>query len=113
MSKSQNRTRTKAIKAAVTPEEYVEINEKAAAAGLSAGGYLRACGLGRATPRTKRRTPVDSQILERAIAEMRRITPFPTNVASDNVPPITTTKIAHPKNWFCASGDCSQAQKLA
>jgi len=73
MSKSQNRTRTKAIKAAVTPEEYVEINEKAAAAGLSAGGYLRACGLGRATPGTKRRTPVDSQILERAIAEMRRI----------------------------------------
>lgn len=73
MSKSQNRTRTKAIKAAVTPEEYVEINEKAVAAGLSAGGYLRACGLGRVTPRTKRRTPVDSQILERAIAEMRRI----------------------------------------
>ena len=73
MSKSQNRTRTKSIRTAVTPEEYVEINEKAVAAGLSAGGYLRACSLGRVTPRTKRRPPVDSQILERAIAEMRRI----------------------------------------
>ena len=73
MSKSQNRTRTKSIRAAVTPEEYVEINEKAAAAGLSVSGFLRACALGRVTPKTKRRAPVDSQILERAIAEMRRI----------------------------------------
>jgi hypothetical protein len=73
VSKSQNRKRTKSIRSACTPEEYDAILEKAEAAGISAGGFLRACGLEMVTPRTKRRAPVDSKILERAIAEMRRI----------------------------------------
>jgi len=34
---------------------------------------LRACALKRVTPRAKKRVPVDRPILERAIAEMRRI----------------------------------------
>jgi hypothetical protein len=73
MSKSQNRKRTQIVRTAFTPEEYAELIEKAAAAEMSAAGFLRASGLGRATPRTKRRPPVDGEKLERAIAEMRRI----------------------------------------
>jgi hypothetical protein len=73
MSKSQNRQRTKTIRAAFTPEEYCTVIEKAEAAGKSAGGFLRDCGLGMATPGTKKRAPADSAILEHAIAEMRRI----------------------------------------
>jgi hypothetical protein len=73
VSKSQNRKRSLSIHTACTLEEYDAITEKATAAGISVGGYLRACGLERITPGTKRRVPVDSVILERAIAEMRRI----------------------------------------
>lgn len=50
-----------------------EDQEKAATAKVSATGFLRASGLGRATPGAKQRVPVDRQILERAITEMRRI----------------------------------------
>lgn len=73
MSKSQKRGRTKSISAACTPEEHAEITAKAKAAGLSAGGFLRACGLGRVTPGTKRRAPADRVIFEQAIAELRRV----------------------------------------
>jgi len=50
-----------------------EDQEKAATTGMSVSGFLRACGLGRVTPSAKKRVPVDRQILERTIAEMRRI----------------------------------------
>lgn len=73
MSKSQKRGRTKSVGVACTPEEHAEITAKAAAAGLSAGGFLRACGLGRVTPGTKCRAPADRAIIERAIAELRRV----------------------------------------
>lgn len=73
MSKSQKRGRTKSISAACTPEEYAEIKARAEAAGLSAGGFLRACALGQVTAGTKRRAPADRAILEKAIAELRRV----------------------------------------
>ena len=73
MSKSQKRGRTKPISAACTPEEHAEITAKAKAAGLSAGGYLRACALGRVTPGTQRRAPADREMMEEAIAELRRV----------------------------------------
>lgn len=73
MSKSQERGRTKSIKTACTPEEYAEITAKAEAAGLSAGGFLRALGLGRVTAGTKRRASIDYVLLGKAIAELRRV----------------------------------------
>lgn len=73
MSKSQNRKRNQIVRTAFTSEEYAELIEKAAAAEMSAAGYLRSSGLGRVTSRTKRRPSVDSEKLERAISELRRI----------------------------------------
>jgi len=73
MSKSQRRKRTKGMTVAFTPEEYAELLEKAAATDLSSSGFLRASGLVRVIPRTKAQFPVDRQMLERAISEMRRI----------------------------------------
>lgn len=72
-SGSQTRQRQEGIYVACTPEEKAAILEKAEAAGLSAGGYLRESGLNRATPGTKKRQPVDHEILEIAIGELRRV----------------------------------------
>ena len=72
-SGSQTRQRTKTIRAACTPDEYAAITAKATAAGLSAGGYLRACALGKETPRTLHRAPIDRELLGLGIAELRRV----------------------------------------
>ena len=53
--RSQKRQRVKTIAVHLTPDEYATLLAKAAAAGLSGGGYLRTCGLGALTPRTQRR----------------------------------------------------------
>jgi hypothetical protein len=71
--RSETRERKTVLSVRVTPDERAAITGKAEAAGLSTGGFLRACALRRVTPGTKRRAPADSKILERAIAEMRRI----------------------------------------
>lgn len=73
MSKSQARRRNRGIYVACTEEERDAIMGKAADAGLSAGGFLRACALGRVTSGTKRRPPIDREVLEKAIAELRRV----------------------------------------
>ncbi len=72
-SHSQKRQRTQAVRAACTPNEYAAITAQATAAGLSVGGYLRACALGRKTPRTKERAPVDRELLAHAIAALNRV----------------------------------------
>ena len=72
-SGSQNRQRKRGVYVACTEEERAAIGEKAKAAGLSAGGYLRACGLSRVTARTKKCAPVDREVLEHAIAALRRV----------------------------------------
>jgi hypothetical protein len=73
--KSGSETRARKINQPVrlTAEEHAEITAKAEAANLSVGGFLRACGLGQVTPGTKRRAPADKAILERVIAELRRV----------------------------------------
>jgi hypothetical protein len=70
---SENRARKKIVPVRVTAEEHAEIVAKAAATSLSAGGFLRACGLGRVTAGTKRRASVDYVLLGKAIAELRRV----------------------------------------
>lgn len=72
-SGSENRARKIILPVRLTAEEHAEITAKAEAAGVSAGGFLRACGLGQVTPGTKRRAPADKAILERVIAELRRV----------------------------------------
>jgi hypothetical protein len=73
MSRSQSRKRNKIVRAAFTPDEHAELIEKATAVDMSAAGYLRSCGLERETPGTKRRPAIESEKLERAIAELRRV----------------------------------------
>ena len=53
---SQRRQRTRAVTVPCTPDEHAALLMKAAAAGLSGGGFLRQCGLGAPTPRTPRRS---------------------------------------------------------
>ena len=72
-SGSQTRQRQCGIYVACTPDEKTAITAKARAAGLSAGGFLRACALGHETPRTMHRAPVDQELLGLAIAELRRV----------------------------------------
>jgi hypothetical protein len=72
-SGSETRARKIILPVRLTAQEHATITAKAEAANLSAGGFLRACGLGRVTPGTKRRAPADKAILERAIAELRRV----------------------------------------
>jgi len=69
---SQTRQRTKAVAVPCTPEEYATLIAKAAASGVSAGGYLRAGGLGATTPRTKRQAPPDRALYAEAIRALNR-----------------------------------------
>ena len=72
-SGSETRARKIILPVRLTAQEHAKITAKAEAANLSAGGFLRACGLGRVTPGTKRRAPADRAIIEQAIAELRRV----------------------------------------
>jgi uncharacterized protein (DUF1778 family) len=72
-ARSETRERKAVLSVRVTPDERATITEKAEAAGLSTGGFLRACALRRVTAGTKRRAPVDRDVLERTIAELRRV----------------------------------------
>jgi hypothetical protein len=72
-SGSQTRQRHCGIYVACTPDEKTAITAKATATGLSAGGYVRACALGKETPRTLHRAPVDRELLGLGIAELRRV----------------------------------------
>ena len=72
-SGSQKRQR-KACTVMLTPGERAALEADAAAAGLSLGAYLRACGLkGEAGPRARRSPTVDRQALAVARAELGRI----------------------------------------
>jgi Mobilization protein NikA len=53
--------------------EHAELEARAGAAGLSIGAYLRACGLGAAGPRARRRPPVERALLAQANAEINRV----------------------------------------
>lgn len=53
--------------------EREALTAKAAAEGLSVGGYLRLAGLGRAGQRTRRARPVDQDALWAAVAALNKL----------------------------------------
>jgi hypothetical protein len=53
--------------------ERAELEARASASGLSLGAYLRACALGDAGPRARRRPSVEREQLARANAEINRV----------------------------------------
>jgi len=55
------------------PEERAAVEEKAATAGLSLAAFGRACMLGDAGPRAKKRPPVDRELLARTNGELNRV----------------------------------------
>ena len=70
---SQTRKRLKGVRAAVTPDEYAAIEDRARKAGLSTAAYLRACALGDKGPRSQRRPSVELQQFGKAVAELNKI----------------------------------------
>lgn len=74
-SGSETRQRQKGIRLRVTPAEQAEIEARAARAGLSVSGYLRALAFGTDTPqpRASRRPSVDKEALVRLRYELRKI----------------------------------------
>lgn len=70
---SQKRQRTASIEAVLTAEERAEIEERAAAAGLSLSAFIRACALGDAGPRARRRPVVDTAKLAETHIELKRV----------------------------------------
>ena len=72
-SGSQKRQRGKgAVLVSLLPAERALAEEKAGAAGLSLSAYGRACMLGDAGPRARRRLSVDRAALAHAVAEFNR-----------------------------------------
>jgi len=53
--------------------EHAKLERRARAAGLSVGAYCRACCLGAAGPRARRRPPVEHELLARNTAELNHI----------------------------------------
>jgi hypothetical protein len=73
-SGSEKRQRaTKPVLVRLLPEERAAVEEKAAAAGLQLAPYARACMLGDAGPRAKKRPPVDRELLARTNGELNRV----------------------------------------
>ena len=70
---SQKRQRLKGVRAAVTPDEYAAIENRARAAGLSTAAYLRASALGDQGPRSQRRPPIEIEHFGKAIAALNKI----------------------------------------
>lgn len=68
--KSQKRQRNHQVKTNLLEDEFNTVAERAQAAGLTLGGYSRACMLGDAGPRAQRRLPVDAQLLREALAQL-------------------------------------------
>jgi hypothetical protein len=66
--------RGKFIAVRCTPAEYAAIAEKAAAAGLKIGSYLRGVALGDPGPRAARRPPVERTELARILGLLGNLT---------------------------------------
>ena len=69
-SASRQRTNIKPIR--FLDSELAAIEQKAKAAGLSFGAYMRACALGEAGPRAQRSPTLDHELTARAIAELNK-----------------------------------------
>jgi hypothetical protein len=68
-----NRKRQRVVRFRLDDAESDALEERARASGLAVGAYLRACGLGDAGPRARRRAPVDRELLARTNAELNRV----------------------------------------
>jgi hypothetical protein len=72
-SGSQRRQRAKSVLVPLLDEERTAVEERAATAGLSLGAYGRACMLGDAGPRARKRLPVNGELLARTNADLNRV----------------------------------------
>lgn len=72
-SRKPNRKRGHVERFRTDAAEHVELESRATEAGLSVGAYLRACGLGDAGPRARRRPPVERELLARTNADLNRV----------------------------------------
>lgn len=73
MAGSNKRRRGKILPVRCLDEEFKAIAAKADRAGLSAGAFLRAAGLGDAGPRAQRRPPADHVALRQLLGHAGRI----------------------------------------
>lgn len=64
--------RAQVVSVRVLPDELATLQERAQAAGLSVGGYLRSCGLGDAGPRARRAPSVNAVLLAQAVAQLNK-----------------------------------------
>lgn len=71
--KSQKRQRNHQVKTNLLDDEFNAVAEKADAAGLSMGAYLRAAMLGNPGPRAQRRLSGDAQLLRQVLGQLGRI----------------------------------------
>ena len=70
--RSEARQRAARVTVRFLPEEHIELEARAAAAGLSPSAYLRACALGDAGPRARRSPTVERSLAAQAIAELNK-----------------------------------------
>jgi hypothetical protein len=71
-SGSQKRQRVKSLQIAMTPEEFIVVRERAAAAGLSPSSYGRAVLMGTPGPRARRSPPLNAELLAHAVAQLNK-----------------------------------------
>lgn len=72
VSRSETRERNKRLTVRFLDTEYEVLTEKAEAAGLSPGAYMRACALGSAGPRARRSPTVNREQAAQAIAALNK-----------------------------------------
>jgi hypothetical protein len=72
-SGSQKRKREQKIPVACNDEEFLAIDDRARAVGLSRPSFLRACALGTPGPRARRSPPVNAEALGRATAALNKV----------------------------------------
>jgi hypothetical protein len=70
--RSEKRQREPRVTVRFLPDEYEKLNERAKAAGLKNGPFLRACALGEAGPRAQRSPTIDRELAAKAIAELNK-----------------------------------------
>lgn len=71
-SGSEKRERKAALAVRLTPDERAALKDKAQAAGLSLGAFVRASALGSAGPRARRSVQVNEVLLAQAVAQLNK-----------------------------------------
>ena len=72
-SGSQKRVRVRKIPVACDETEFLQIDDRARAVGLSRPSFLRACGLGTPGPRARRSPTVNAEALGHATAALNKV----------------------------------------